>query len=280
MGEIINEGILTNLANIYDATGFRTPEAQLVYDDKYRGGSAITCSKPDTIIFDTEEIRAGQLSGTYSIGFYYDSSTATVQGTPLMRFEIYEDGVLMPEDTSVYSDGTVYEYDLNFVNYGYLYGLHDTKVFKATSSYQIIVKTSESLTNDAILDYVTLARHGENGVINGRPITQSISMRNVGKTENISNYGTQLTIETVRGGFTGTMNSQERYSATYPYSTPFKTIRGAWVNVKDPTGKIFANCSNKNYTNNTVTLTFANVSSSSWSSSDTDNIQIIIVGYI
>jgi len=279
MGEVTNEGILTNFANIYDATGYRTPDAQLIYDDKYRGGEAITCSKPDTIIFDTGEIQAGQLAGTYSVGFYYDSSTATVQGTPLMRFEVYEDGILMPEDTSVFSDGTLYEYDLNFVNYAYIYGLHDTKVFKASSTYQIVVKTSDSLTNDAVLDYVTLARHGENGLIDGRPRVQHIGIRNGGSTINISSYGTQRTMEVVIGTYDASIAANTKMdSIGWTYSTPFKTINFASASLRYDTPLTFKWVSTS-FSTSTVYFTVYNNSNSDATVTG-GQMRILLVGYI
>ena len=279
MPEIINEGILTNLANIYDATGFRTPEAGLVYDDKYRGGEAITCSKPDTIIFDTEEIRAGQLTGTYSIGFYYDSSTATVQGTPLMRFEIYEDGELMEENIVDYGSWTIYENDLNFMNYSYILGLHDTEVFKASSSYRIIVKTADTLTNDAILDYVTLARHGETGIVNTRPRMIQYSGRNAGNPINLLTQGAQLGVEVDGGTISGTLSADGTFSATFQYYRDFKSLAGTWVTVYDPAGKVMGSVTSMDTTNKTINVIFRNVSTSSWTGTDI-KVQFLVIGYI
>lgn len=288
MAEITNMGILTNTPNIYDATSRRIPEnTELIFDDKYQGGEAISSTKPGVTIFDTGVIKAGTFAGTYSIGFYYDSSTATVQGTPLMRFEVYEDGVLMPEDTSVYANGTIYEYDLNFFNYSYLYGLHDNKVLKANSTYRVVVKTSDSLTNDVILDYVTFSRHGDNGIINTNPEQQKASLRNGGRTTDISTNGTQMVFEEIKGTLSGSFSAGETANYGYTYNTKFKTILGAHPTILDGNGQMLLNWSDVNYINNQVLIYIKNISSSTWTKAVSDanawnygNLRVMVVGYI
>lgn len=289
MAEITNMGILTNTPNIYDATSRRIPEnTELVFDDKYQGGGAISSTKPGVTIFDTGVIKAGTFAGTYSIGFYYDSSTATVQGTPLMRVEIYEDGVLMPEDTSVYQDTngediTLYEYDLNFFNYSYLYGVHITKVFKANATHQIIVKTAETLEDHAVLDYVTLSRHGQDGIINGISPMQTISIRNGGSTRDISTYGTQMVMAVISGKETGlTLASGAMVTHGFTYNTPFKSIVYANPTIYyEGNGQLTTDWKSTDLTNSQILINIRNNSSSSITlTGSTYNIQILVVGYI
>jgi hypothetical protein len=277
-------GIIKNPSNVYDATIYKTGDATLISDAKYQNGNAISCSIPEVTIFDTGIIPAGTFAGTYSIGFFYDSSTATVQGTPLMRFEIYEDGVLMPEDTTTFYEGTVYEHDLNYVEDANIYGVHSTKTFIASSTYQIIIKTDSSLTNDAILDYITFVRLNNNTQINGRPPGQMHGLRNGGSTSTFAEEGNIYCSEIVIGYIGGTISAGATTTWDYSYYTPFKSIKAVFTELRaDCDGAVNPMWNGSNLTDKTINILFRNNSSSSATftgSTSYNNVRALIVGYI
>lgn len=279
-------GILKNSSNIFDATQYKTSSATVIYDDKYQDGNAITCSDPSTIIFDTGILPAGTFVGTYAIGFFYDSTTATAQGTPLMRFELYENGILMSETVTNYWNGssieTIYEYDLNYVEYINLYGLFDTKILKASSTYQLLVKTADTLNNNAILDYITFSRIGENTIADGFPIIPRVGCRNNNDTRDISAQGTQLTIEIVHGIIWGTWNANDNYAIGFTYNTPFKNIDIVLGTMySEGNGQLNVDMESIDYANSQVIMNIRNNSSTSCSPTGAAiNIKMMVMGYI
>ena len=273
-------GIINNPSNIYDATLYKKGSAELIYGDTYQKGSAIQSRKAGEIIFDSGIIPAGTFEGTYNIHFYYSSSSATVQGTPLMRFEIYENGVLMPEDTTVYGANTIYEYDLNYINGGLIYGIFDAKVLKANCNYQLIIKTSDQLAVDAILDYVSFSRVTDGAIINAIPFNKIVGTRNAGATNTLDELGTQQEIEIAAGTLTGTIAAGDTTTVTLTYITPFKRINIAIPSISNGNGQILCNYGSRDATASTITLKIRNVSTSSWTGSNTSNLAIVIIGYI
>lgn len=275
-------GIGVNTANIYDATLYKSEDTELIYDDKYQDGVAIKCNRPEVPIFDTGILPAGTFDGAYNIGFYYDSNTTTTQGTPLMRFEVYENGVLMPEDTSIYADGIIYENDLNYFKGAYNYGLHDTKVLKANCTYQVIVKTSTSLSNTAILDYITFSRIPPSGSINGFAAAQTAGMRNAGSSLDITTSGNQLTFEVIFGVISGTWVVDDSATMGFTYNTKFKNVLIALpVMYKEGDGKLTLDWESVNYTNSQVLINIRNNSTVSVDIlGNVNNVRILVMGYI
>lgn len=226
-----NFGILINNANVYNAVDYRDyANTEFVFDDNYMSGVAISCVGGGLTMFDTGVIPAGTLSGDYDLGIYYDCPSFTNQGERLMRYEIYEDGVLLPEDTTVYSDGVVYSYDLNTVTDSLVYGYHKFITLKSACTYQIKIKTSTSIsTKVAILDYIYFARNGENATNYGKAQAQIIGARDQSNTETLSDDGTKLVFEVINGGLgSGSWAVDEEYLWGYTFNTPFKSIVGAF----------------------------------------------------
>ena len=283
MGSI---GILRNSANIFPAAKFPGQSVSTI-TGAYFNGQAVMAFDPDTIIMDTREIPAGVLGGTYNIGFFYDSTTSTIQGTPLMRIEIYEDDILMEEDTTIYSNGILYQYDLNFIEHIHDYGLFINKSLDANKSHRLVVKTSPQLSNDAILDYVMFEKVGNNEVMNGDPYTAHIGMRNLARTQDISTYGTQLITEQVRGQFKGNLLAGAGGSYGWSYNSKFKTVIGAYPTIIDGNGQLTLNWADWNPSTSQVEIDIRNNSSSTWNSASVstsawnyDNVRILVVGYI
>lgn len=275
-------GIAKNDSNIYDAEVYKTENMQMVYDEDYYNGNAIKTTIPNIPIFDTGELPIGNYTGQYSISFFYTSNTATTQGAPLLRIEMYEDGVLMSEDTSIYDNGTIYEYDLNFFEHSLDYGLHIQKTLKPKSTYQIIVRTSESLSNDVIFDHITFTKIPENVGADGFPIQQSISRRNSGSTTDISASGTKLTFEIVFGVIYGTWAANDNNTMGFTYNSKFKKVLGAFGTMySEADGKLTVDWDSVNYTSSQVIMNIKNNSSSSCTlAGDVANLRIFVVGYI
>ena len=181
-------------------------------------------------MFDTGVIPAGTLSGDYDLGIYYDCPSWTNQGEQLMRYEIYEDGVLIPEDTTKYSTGVVYQYDLNTLTGSLELGYHRFITLKASCTYQIKIKTSTSIGSKiAILDYIYFARNGENSTNYGKPASMLNSQRNYGSGSTLTDDGAKLVFEVINGGLgSGSWSAGEEYNWGYTFNAPFKSIVGAF----------------------------------------------------
>lgn len=280
-------GILKNGPNIFDAHPHSGVGTLLVTGDQYNNGTAVKAFDPGIVMMDTGIIPAGTFGGTYSIGFYYDSTTATVQGTPLMRFEMYEDGVLMPEDTSEYVNGTLYSYDLNYVEHVHTYGLFQNFTLDASKTHQLIIKTASGLVDDAILDYIIFEKVASNDIVNGIPVVISIGCRNGGDTRDISTHGTQLVYEWIHGCLAGTLTPGGHVNYGYRYNTPFKTVIGVAPTIIDSYGQLISDWSDWTPETSQVKIYIKNISSSNWNKAVNDesawnytNVRILISGYI
>lgn len=276
------DGILNNTPNIYDAVNLKTDNALTIDSEEYQNGQAITCSMPGVTIFDTGLIPEGTFSGTYSIGFFYDSSSATVQGTELMRFEIYEDGELLEEDTTYYAsdDLTLYQFDLNYIEDVITYGLFQNFTLKANSTYQIVIKTSHNLEDDAILDYVIFEKVPNNIAIDTKPFVATVGIRNSGDNRNIGAHGVQLGKEIVIGEITGTWASMENYVMGFTYNENFKTIAMVIPTLMDGDGRMHLDLYSIDYANSQVRINIRNISDASWTATQPTNVRISIEGYI
>jgi hypothetical protein len=275
-------GILKNTANIFDAEDYKKGSSTVIYDSKYHNGCAVTCDVPNEVIFDTGDLVAGEsFAGTYNVKFFYDSSTATTQGTPLFRFSVLEDGVELEEDTSLYLGGYVlYQYDLNYVEHVLEKGLSQPFEIKANKTYQIIVKTSEYLVDDAILDYIVLEKIPANTMLDGRNVVARAGMRNVGNTTDISTYGTQPVVEVLIGNFTGTFSAGGDISLGYTYNTKFKTILVGIPNLTNSNGQIKCEYTGYNSTTSQVNIYFKNIGGVDWTGATSSTLTIIVIGYI
>lgn len=296
MAETSNFGILTNTSNIYDAVDNRNAATtEIIYDSKYFGGTAIKAVGTNQLMFDTGTIPAGTFSGAYNISIYYDCPSYTAQGQQLMRWAIYEDGVLMPEDTSVIQSGGTnyvnYEYDMNTVDDIWRYGMHTTLILKASSTYRITVTTSGSIsTRTAILDYVALARQPENSPSWGRPQAQRAGLRNLGDTRSLADDGSQVVIDVIQGntGVTSLAAGANITTGGYTYTAPFKSISGVWVTAvaDDGTGgghgRLLCTVDGYDIPNNQVDVTIRNVSdaTATTTSSKGFRIKVLVIGYI
>ena len=286
---------MRNNANIYPATIYSTGNSQILPGSEYFNGEAITETTPDTIVMDTKEIAPGVLDGTYNIGFFYDSNSATDNGTPLFRFELYEDGVLLDEDTSDHVYGTVFQFDLNYLEHIHKYGLYVNFRLDVNKTHQLIVKTSDDLQHDAILDYVIFEKVAGNSVVNGNPIAPRMAKRNIttsgyhylGGPDNLEDFGTQLVFEQIMGAVGGGISAGSEYELGWTYNTPFKTIIGAYPNIIDANNQLICNWSDwwPNYSQ--VQIKIKNISSSTWSKAISDtsawnylNMRILVAGYI
>lgn len=289
-----SEGILRNNANIYPASTFAAENTQIITGD-YMAGQAVMSVDPDTPLMDTKEIPAGALGGTYTIGFFYDSTTAATSGTPLMRFELYEDGVLMEEDTSEYVYGTVYQYDLNFLEDIHKYGMHANFTLDANKSHRLIVKTSPELGYDVILDYVIFEKVASNNIVNGNPIAARMGKRNMVPNnlnffcgaDNLEEYGTQFVIEQITGTIGPSMGAGTNYQLGWTYNTPFKTVIGAYPNIIDSNHQLDYFWSDWWPQYSQVQIKIKNTSGSTWTKAVSDetawnyhNMRILVVGYI
>jgi hypothetical protein len=292
MAETSNFGILTNTSNIYDAVDNRNAATtEIIHDSKYNNGTAIKAVGTNQLMFDTGVIPAGTFSGTYDIGIFYDDIGRTAQGQQLMRWAIYEDGVLMPEDTGTFSGGSIYMYDMNTVEESWKYGLHTTLKLNAASTYQIKITTSGSIgSRTAILDYVSLARAAENAMIWGRPNGLTFGARNQSETDTWADNGSQLTIDVIHGTMNGPWAVDTMYSGApwgFTYSAPFKSIIGAWPTMYCENngtgaahGQLLATVDSIDIPNNQVDCTIRNVSNTAISSTAVFQIKILVVGFI
>lgn len=291
MGSI---GILRNSANIFPAAKFASDNVSIVTGG-YFNGQAVRAFGPNSSMMDTREIPAGVLGGTYTIGFFYDSTTATENGTPLMRFELYENDVLMAEDTSAYVYGTVYQNDLNYLENIHNYGLFTNYNLDPNKSHRLVVKTSPLLSGDAILDYVIFEKVASNNIINGNPIAPRMGKRNMdssslnyfGGADNLEDYGTQLVMEQITGTMASTFAAGASGEYGWTYNTPFKTVIGAYPNIIDANNQLICNWSDWWPVYDQVQIKIKNISSSTWSKAVTDqtawnyhNMRILVVGYI
>lgn len=279
--------ILKNTPNILDA-GEYCIGGTLIAGNEYNQGHAIKAFDPNMILMDTKEIKAGTFGGSYSIGFYYDSGSATVQGTPLMRIEIYEDGVLMEEDTTWYDVGLYqYEYDLNYVEHVHQYGLFINKTLDPNKSHRLIIKTSPELSHDVILDYVIFEKIPSTGTIDGKPVAAWTGGRNIGRSRDISTYGTQFTEEVIVAELKGSFSVGAGASYGWSYNAPFKTISGVYVTLLDGNGQLTCNWADWRpedgqvdiyiRNNSSFTWTSASVATSAWNYS---NVRILVKGYV
>ncbi|MFZ3131198.1 MAG: hypothetical protein WA125_08895, partial [Desulfosporosinus sp.] len=231
----------------------------------------------------------------YSLGFFYDSTTATLNGTRLMRFELYEDGELMPEDTSAYVYGTVYQNDLNYLENIHTYGLFTNYTLNSHKTYQLIIKTAPELVDDVILDYVIFEKVAFNAVVNGNPIAPRMGMREIdtegknyiGGPENLEEYGTRLQIEQITGSLNETITPGTSIERGWTYNTPFKTVIGAYPNIIDGNNQLNVHWSDWWPVYDQVQIKIKNISSSNWTKTVTDeslwnwhNMRILVVGYI
>lgn len=280
-------GILKNNANIFDAVMHGTNNASVITGSQYLNNHALQSSTPGVKIFETNIIPARAFGGTYSIGFFYDSPTATVQGTPLLRFELYEDGNLIPEDTTTILYGTQYQYDLNYVENVHSYGLFQNFALDANKTHQLIVNTSPELDDTVILDYIIFEKVSNNTVVDGKPIIPRIGLRDAGDTRDISSYGTQLVMEQITGAISGSISPGNYYNYGYTYNTPFKTVIGVYPTIIDGNGQLLTNWSDWMPQYSQVKIYIKNVSGSNWSKavSDTNawnyfNVRILVLGYI
>lgn len=279
--ETDTNGLLMNMSNIVTASEIRSDVGTIIYHESYNEGEAVTCSTPGVEICRTPVYPKGTFSGTYSIGFFYDSSTATVQGTELMRFEIYEDGILLPEDTSVYAEGTVYQFDLNYVTNVIEHGLYQNFTLKANSTYQIIIKTSPNLTHDAILDYIIFEKVASNTMLWGTPKAQILGERNAGISGNLDINGVQVVSEMINGIVNNSLSSGVMVTLPYTFNTKFKSIIIALPTMYgDGDGKLTVDWDSTDYNNSQVLINIRNNSSSTWTASVSPNLRILILGYI
>jgi hypothetical protein len=279
--------ILKNGPNIMGAAEYNVG-GELISGAEYHKGQAVKAVEPNTIIFDSKELRPGLFGGGYSIGFFYDSTSATVQGTPLMRIELYEDGELMPEDTIVFSTGTVYEYDLNFVNYSHVYGVFINKTLDPNKTHQLIIKTSPDLVDDVILDYVIFEKMPSTAVMNGMLFAQECGMRNGGIIGDLSKLGTQLVIEEIYGTIgTTSIPAGSATEGAWTYRTPFKFIIGAHPQIIDSNHQLDCYWSDWTPALSQISLKTKNISGSTWTKGTSDtsawnynNVRILVVGFI
>lgn len=287
-------GILQNNANIFDAVFHGTNNASVITGPQYMNGHALQSSTPDVPIFDTKTIPAGVFSGTYSIGFFYDSNSATENGTQLLRYQIFEDDELMSEDQSTYLYGTVYQFDLNYLEHIHKYGLYANFKLDADKNHRLVIKTSPELEHDAILDYVIFEKVAGNSIVNGNPIAPRMGKRDIsasgynylGGPDNLEDYGTQLVYEQITGTLTGNLSAGVTTEHGWTYNTPFKTVIGAYPQVIDANAQLLINWSGVNIYDQ-VLVKIKNISSSTWSKAVTDtsrwdyfNMRIFVVGYI
>lgn len=279
--------LLKNGPNILDAIEYKVG-GLMITGNQYNNGNAIQAFDPDITLMDTGELKAGVFGGSYSIGFYYDSTTTTTQGTPLMRFEMYEDGVLMEEDTTWYDVGLYqYEYDLNYVEHIHEYGLFINKTLDPNKSHRLIVKTSPDLADDVILDYIIFEKIPSTGTIDGKPVAAWTGGRNIGRDRDISTYGTQFTEEVIVAEFKGSLLSGAGGSWGWSYNAPFKTISGVYVTLIDGNGQLTCNWAGWRPEDGQVDIYIRNNSSFTWNSATVassawnySNIRILVKGYV
>lgn len=282
-----NFGILINNANVYNAVDYRDyANTEFVFGDQYMSGVGISCIGGGLTMFDTGVIPAGTLSGDYDLGIYYDCPSFTNQGEQLMRFEIYEDGVLLPENVTVYSGGNLYGYDLNTVTDSLTYGLHYFVTLKAACTYQIKVKTSTSIGSKiAILDYIYFARNGENSTNWGNPVAATIGRRNVSSTDTIGDTGTKLVFEVVDGKITASSGSTITWyagntvSQGFTWNQPFKKIVGAFpVGGSTAVGKLGMSIYGYDIPNSTVRIDIYTIADVTMVSPF--HVYILVLGYV
>lgn len=279
-------GILTNTPNIIDAVSYKADGAEIIYNEKYINGRAVTSSKPSLKLFDTGVIAEGVFAGNYAIGFYFDSTSTTTQGQQIMRVEIYEDGVLMDESIKYYAGRVIYEYDLNWATDVHTHGLFIHKQLKANKTYQIIVKTAGNLTSDAIIDYITFDRIASISPFDGLTMAAKASQRNLSSTLSLDENGSELVHEVMMGTLLGDIDPGDTYSALYTPFTTFKTVVAAYADVVDGYGNL--NCNFAGTTDlGSIRIYIKNVGGSTWSKEITDtankwykNMRILIIGYI
>ena len=282
-----NFGLLTNSANVYNAVDYRDyANTEFVFGDQYMSGVGISCVGGGLTMFDTGVIPAGTLSGDYDLGIYYDCPSFTNQGEQLMRFEIYEDGVLLPENVTVYSSGNLYGYDLNTLTDSLTFGLHYFVTLKASCTYQIKVKTSTSIgSRIAILDYIYFARNGENSTNYGKPQASLISKRSASSTDTLSDNGTKLVFEVVDGIITAASGSTISWSAGYhimngfTWNTQFKSVIGAFpIGGSTSIGKLGFGIYGYDIPNNTVKIDIYTIADVTMVSPL--HVYILVLGYV
>jgi len=215
-----SRGLLSTVHGTLDAMNSRGVNTFPVYDEDYVGGVAVGCNTGNSVVWDSGEISAGDLSGLYNLLIKWYTDHGFDIGTPIFELEIYKDGVKETFDVEDDTDGKI------LIPFGGVIhtGSFLTLYFEPTATYKLVITSRPEIDgNTIVLDYLKFIPTIQSQKQAGTYFWSTIFEEEIG-VESVLGNGTSEVTKTVA-------TFHDYYEIMSAYAVP----SGSWTGGGSPT---------------------------------------------